>query len=144
MDGTFNQLGSPTVEIEVSGPLGNRTKFTAMVDTGFSGFLLLPILSAFPIGLILHSMMPITLADGSNQTKLTCLGGIHFDNAYVIGVIIIEWANTDVLVGMDFLRKFGKRLTVDPVNNHIEIVAASPPPNQLALLTTAAPTEPPK
>lgn len=80
-----------------------------MVDTGFTSFLLLPILSAFPIGLVLHSTMPITLADGSTQVKLTCLGCIHCDGQDQIGVVIIEWQNTDVLVGMEFLKKFGKQ-----------------------------------
>ncbi len=126
MDGTFSASGSPVVEIEVSGPLKNLNpaKFTAIVDTGFSGFLLLPILSAFPIGLVLHSMMSVVLADGTTQTKLTCLGGIHFDGKYEIGVVIVEWQNTDVLVGMEFLAKFGKQLVVDPVNRTVKLVAA--------------------
>ena len=80
-----------------------------MMDTGFSGFLLLPILSAFPVGLLLRGTMDITLADGSTQTKLTCLGGIHFDNKYELGLVVIEWQNTDVLVGMEFLSRFGKQ-----------------------------------
>ena len=99
-----------------------------MVDTGFSGFLLLPILNAFPIGLLLQGTMPITLADGTTQTKLTCLGSIHFDGADAIGIIIIEWQNTDVLVGMEFLRRFKKELRVDPTNGVVEIVDAPIPP----------------
>jgi len=99
-----------------------------MVDTGFSGFLLLPILNAFPIGLLLQGTMPITLADGSTQTKLTCLGFVHFDGAQEVGIIIIEWQNTDVLVGMEFLRRFRKQLLVDPTNGLVEIVDAPAPP----------------
>jgi predicted aspartyl protease len=127
VNGTYSTSGNPTITIEVSGPLGNLFPFTAMVDTGFSGFLLLPILNAFPIGLLLQGTMPITLADGSNQTKLTCLGSIHFDGAAHVGIIIIEWQNTDVLVGMEFLRRFQKQLRVDPTNNLIEIVDAPVP-----------------
>jgi predicted aspartyl protease len=120
--GSFDNLGCPTIEIEVSGPVHPSKKFTAMVDTGFSGFLLLPILEAFPVGLILRGTMPIILADGSQQTKLTCLGELHFDGKSEVGLIIIEWENTQILVGMEFLRKFRKRLIVDPVDNKIEIV----------------------
>src|SRR5437764_884541 len=98
-----------------------------MVDTGFSGFLLIPILDAFPIGLLLRGTTPITLADGSTQTKLTCMGLIHFDGKDEVGIIIVEWQNTDVLVGMEFLRTFNKRLTVDPANGHVEIVEAPAP-----------------
>jgi predicted aspartyl protease len=128
VNGSYNASGNPTIAIEVSGPLGNLFPFAAMVDTGFSGFLLLPILNAFPIGLLLQGTMPITLADGSTQTKLTCLGSIHFDAAEEIGIIIIEWQNTDVLVGMEFLRRFKKQLRVDPTNGLVEIVDAPAPP----------------
>jgi predicted aspartyl protease len=127
VNGTYNSSGNPTIALEVSGPIGTRFPFTAMVDTGFSGFLLLPILNAFPIGLLLQGTMPITLADGSTQTKLTCLGTIHFDGADQVGIIIIEWQNTDVLVGMEFLRRFKKNLLVDPTNDLVQIVDAPTP-----------------
>lgn len=130
--GSFNKSGSPVIEIEISGPLTSPTKFTAMVDTGFSRFLLLPLLDAFPVGLILRGTMPITLADGSSQTKLTCLGMMHFDGQEQLGLVVIEWQSTDVLVGMDFLRKFKKQLTVDPINGKVELtdaLLASPPPD---------------
>jgi predicted aspartyl protease len=134
VNGTYNASGNPTIEIEVSGPLDTRFPFTAMVDTGFSGFLLLPILNAFPIGLLLQGTMPITLADGTTQTKLTCLGSIHFDGAEEIGIIIIEWQNTDVLVGMEFLRRFRKQLRLDPINGIVEIVDAPAPPPAPAVI----------
>ena len=110
-----------------------------MVDTGFSGFLLLPILNAFPIGLLLQGTMPITLADGSTQTKLTCLGSIHFDGAEQVGIIIIEWQNTDVLVGMEFLKMFKKELRIDPTNNVVEIVD-SPAVATIAISASADPS----
>lgn len=127
MTGSFDSAGCPTIDIEISGPLGHRHAFTAMMDTGFSGFLLLPILSAFPVGLLLQGTMPITLADGSTQTKLTCLGQIHFDGKEDVGVIIIENQNTQVLVGMEFLRIFNLRLIVEPNGGVVEIVAGTPP-----------------
>jgi clan AA aspartic protease len=132
--GSFNDSGSPTVEIEVSGPLTNPTKFTALVDTGFSGFLLLPLLEAFPVGLILRGTMGVTLADGSNQTKLTCLGMVHFGGRKELGLVVIEWQSTDVLVGMDFLRKFHLQMIVDPINGKVELKDTIP---------LAPPTPPP-
>lgn len=98
-----------------------------MVDTGFSGFLLLPILEAFPVGLILRGTMPIILADGSQQTKLTCLGKVTFDGKDEIGLVIIEWENTQILAGMEFLRKFGKQITINTVSSTVEIIDAPPP-----------------
>ncbi len=72
-------------------------------------------------------MMPIVLADGSTQTKLTCLGEIHFDGETRSGVIVIEFENTDVLVGMEFLRVFGKQLILDPANQTVRIIDAAVP-----------------
>lgn len=125
--GSFNNVGSPTVEIEVSGPVTQPTKFTAIVDTGFSGFLLLPLLEAFPVGLILHTTMNVTLADGKTQTKLACLGRVFFDGQDEIGVVIIEWSSSDILVGMEFLQKFKKQLVIDPVNRKVELLDVIPP-----------------
>lgn len=132
MIGSFDSNGCPTIEIEVSGPVHPAKKVVAMVDTGFSGFLLLPILEAFPVGLILRGTMPIILADGSQQTKLTCLGQVTLDGKTEIGLVIIEWENTQILAGMEFLRKFRKQLIVDPVSKRVEITdssTAAPPPS---------------
>jgi predicted aspartyl protease len=145
--GSFNSSGSPVIEISVSGPVTNPTQFIAMVDTGFTGFLMLPLLQAFPVGLILNGTMPITLADGSTQTKLTCLGELHFDGESQIGLIIIEPNSTDILVGMDFLRKFERELLVDPINNLVRLTktvpivgAASAP--AISTVVTASPPPP--
>lgn len=145
--GSFNS-GCPVVQIAVSGPLTSPTNFTAIVDTGFSGFLLLPILEAFPVGLILRGTTGITLADGSSQTKLTCLGLLHFDGETQVGLIIIENQTTDILVGMDFLMKFGLELTVDPINNVVKLSksvplpAPTPPPVPSPTIVIASPAPP--
>src|SRR5208337_177788 len=148
--GSFNNSGSPVIEIAVSGPVTNPTNLTAMVDTGFSGFLLLPILEAFPVGLILKGTIPITLADGSTQTKLTCLGEVHFDGESQVGLIIIEWQSTDILVGMDFLRKFQRMLVVDAPKGIVELTKSTPatvPPTTasqtIVPATPAPPVNPP-
>lgn len=106
--------GDPCIEIEVSNPLNWRSRLKCLIDTGFSGFLSIPILQAFPLGLLLFGTIPVTLADGSTQYKLTCLGQAHLDNQAEIGVIIIEPSSDQVLLGMDFLRKFRKKLLIDP------------------------------
>jgi len=49
---------------------------------------------------------------------------IHFDGQEQLGLVIIEWQSTDVLVGMDFLRKFKKQLAVDPINGKVELTDA--------------------
>jgi predicted aspartyl protease len=111
----FDPNGRPTLEIEVSNPLGWKRTVKALIDTGFDGFLSLPILEAFPIGLLLRGTMPVTLADGSTKQTLYCLGGIHFEGDYEVGVVLIETEGTP-LIGMSFLRQFKRELVVDPAS----------------------------
>ena len=46
--GYLDKNGHPTVKIKVHGIVsGAQQEFEAMIDTGFTGFLLMPIVSAF-------------------------------------------------------------------------------------------------
>jgi clan AA aspartic protease len=113
-EGSLNQLGCPTIDIEVSGPLEQfKRSFTALVDTGFSGFLSLPMVQAFPLGLILHGTTTVILADGTRQSKFTCLGDVTFGDQSEVGTIIIEPDADEALVGMEFLKKFKLALLTD-------------------------------
>ena len=113
--GKINQRGCPTVDVEVSGAVPTiKRPINALIDTGFSGFLLLPILEAFPVGLVLHGTTNVTLADGSSHSKLTCLGFVEFGGEKEGGVIIIEEKSTEALLGMEFLKKFKLSFVTDP------------------------------
>lgn len=116
----FDPNGRPTVEIEVSNPLGWKRVVTALIDTGFDGFLSLPMLEAFPFGLLLRGTMPVTLADGSVKQTLYCLGGIHFEGDHEVGVVLIDSDGTP-LVGMSFLRQFKRELVVDPASARLAL-----------------------
>ena len=114
MTASFPSSASPTIDIEVFGwQIERRQVVTAILDTGFTGFLLLPIAVAFPIGLVLHSLTEITLADGSTQNKLVCRGGIHFEGQSQPGIILVEDQGTEALVGIEFLKTFELLLTLD-------------------------------
>lgn len=115
----FDSNGRPTVEIEVANPLGSRKRVAALIDTGFDGFLSLPIAKAFPIGLMLRGTVSITLADGSRRMNLYCFGTLHFDGDSHDGVMILEWSSDNALIGMEFLRRFNRRLILDPANQTI-------------------------
>jgi predicted aspartyl protease len=125
--GSFDTSGCPTIKFKVSGITGKPTEFTALVDTGFSGFLSLPMLSAFPLGLVLSGTMNITLADGSTHVRLTCRGMVEIDGSKKIGLITLETGASDVLVGMEFIAKFNKQLVVCPKNSSIELIDAPAP-----------------
>lgn len=113
--GSLNQAGCPTISIEVTGAIpGSSKSIVALVDTGFTGFLSLPILEAFPIGLILHGTTSVILADGTRHSKFTCLGVVSYGGENKAGVVIIEPSSDEAIVGMDFLKKFRLTLLTDP------------------------------
>ncbi len=72
----------------------------------------MPLLKAFPLGLMLHGTTSVSLADGATHTKLTALGKITAGDKSEIGVIILEPSSSDLLLGMEFLSAFNKSLFV--------------------------------
>ena len=112
MVGFFPKNGSPAIRIKISGPLGDGLEFDAVIDTGFTGFLSIPLVKAFPLGLPLYGTTAITFADGSSQTRLTGAAKIILGGEYNIGTAILEWNSTDLLIGMGFLRLFKRALFV--------------------------------
>lgn len=123
----YFENGDPHIDVEVSNPLGWKSKLKCLIDTGFSGFLSIPILQAFPIGLILHTTSSVILADGSKSAKLTCLGAAHLEGEAKVGLILIEPASDVVLLGMEFLRKFNMQLVVDPIAGIVELITVTLP-----------------
>ena len=107
--------GHPYIEILVSPDGKKSAKQTALIDTGFSGFISIPIESAKLMGLKAHATALYTLANGktSNPVPLAhgyaCLEG----DPFVQGLFSIsEHAST--VVGMDFLIRCGKVLVIAP------------------------------
>ena len=126
--GFLDSSGDPHVEIEVIGVYGKPTKMTCLVDTGFSGFLTIPLLQAFPIGLVLRTTTSVTFANSETENRLTCLGIVRVDGRDETGLILVDSRGGEPILGMDFLRKFNFRLTVCPSTGSVEFVHVPPPP----------------
>lgn len=56
--------GNPKVEIEISGTTGSSKKISALLDTGHSGSLALPVLELIEIGAKLNSFGEVEYASG--------------------------------------------------------------------------------
>ncbi len=94
----------------------------AMLDTGFTGFLYLPLAQCLQSALILASTAPYTLADGNTSYALLALGTIVLEKSIsTTGLVAISMASTDALIGMEFLRKLGGRLEVDTKTETVKI-----------------------
>lgn len=105
---SLNSAGHPIIKIKVWG-LSDQfsAEFEALLDTGFTGFLSLPLTAALPLGLTLMSTATYTLADGTSTTSLLALGTVDYEGQQIFGPISLELnANCkDVLVGMEFIKQ---------------------------------------
>ncbi len=72
----------------------------------------MPMIQAFPLGLILEGTTSVFLADGSTTYNLVAGGKVTIDGTSKIGSVLLDTGSNEVLVGMDFLRQFKKSLYV--------------------------------
>ncbi|MGC1105011.1 MAG: hypothetical protein WA876_00595 [Candidatus Acidiferrales bacterium] len=111
--GQLDQNGHPYVDIVVSadGADGSGAPFQALIDTGFTGFVSLPIIAASTLKLQPHTTARYELANGKLcepvplARAFACVSGDRF----VAGVVSIS-EHARVLVGVEFLRNCGKSL----------------------------------
>ncbi len=96
-------------------------------------------IKAFPLGLMLHGTTTVILADGSKQSKFTCLGEIHYSGKSEVGVVIIEPNSDDAIVGMEFLKKFGLVLAVVTEIGAVALIPSEEIKPALPATTAAAP-----
>jgi len=120
MLGTFDN-DQPKIEIEVKGINGNPKKVVALIDSGFNGYLTLPYIEAFPLGLVLNGIQSNTLADGSASSHLVCIGQVCVDGKCVATTIDIQPANI-ILLGTKLLKELGKTFVLDCINGKVEII----------------------
>jgi len=86
----------------------------------------MPLMQAFPLGLILRGTTSLVLADGTTIVRLTALGQVEIQGQSEVGVIILDPGSTDVLVGIEFLESFKKTLVISPGKKTVELVDDSP------------------
>jgi len=76
--GTIDAYGDAIFEVGLIGSRGQLRGF-AVVDTGFSGAVCLPVKLAIQLGLELISEVTVEYADGSKKDELVFSGGIVWD-----------------------------------------------------------------
>jgi predicted aspartyl protease len=121
--GSFANSGSPTLKFSLYGAYPKlATEFEGIIDTGFTGFISMPLVQAFPLGVILFGTTSLTLADGSSQFRLTGWGNAQIDVQTKGGVIILEPNSNEILLGMEFVRAFNRALLVFPKTKTVVLI----------------------
>src|SRR5437016_2255370 len=88
---------APVFNIQISG-LGAPKPFEAIMDTCFSGFRSMPLVKAFPLGLVLQGITSIVLADGSKISRLTALGVVEIGGEQRHDIIVLEDHGDELLL----------------------------------------------
>ena len=116
---SFENQDIPKFGIVVGGQppdLFNKQNCKVGIDTGFSGFLSIPLSFANNVGLSIAGTMPVELADGKSQPFSYCSGMVEISDKSAMGIILIS-PSDDILIGMEFLKNLALKLIVNPVSN---------------------------
>ena len=114
--------GTPVIELKVR---GSREEITVegILDTGFNGFVCLPIFLAVPLGLELTDSMTSELADGTTvEDDLVFTGQAEWDGV-MRDVHIMLTRSEDTLIGTAFLT--GYRVELDYPTSTVRIEKTS-------------------
>jgi clan AA aspartic protease len=102
--------GTPVIELKVRGSQQEMT-VEGILDTGFTGFLCLPIFLAVPLGLALTDTITSELADGTTiDDELVFAGQAEWDGD-MLDIAITLTRSEDTLIGTAFLT--GYRVVLD-------------------------------
>ncbi|MBX3656070.1 MAG: hypothetical protein KF686_17940 [Ramlibacter sp.] len=103
----------PCIRMQVSGTQGSPEEISAVIDTGFNGFLMMSARQADIHQFEAGPSTAATLADGSRIALQTALARIGFAGRTHQGVVTLAPAHVSInLVGIDFLRRFNLALVM--------------------------------
>jgi len=106
--GYVDELRQPRTKLTVK---GNRKTIVVepVIDTGFDGYLSLPVSIAIPLGLELKGQVPVEFADGSMKNELTFQGMVFWqEHECPIDIFLTE--SKEALVGSGLMQ--GQELTI--------------------------------
>ena len=110
IEGIIREAGTPILTIKIIGKGGEDITTEGILDTGFDGFLCLPIPIAVSLGLELIDVTQTELADGTVvENELVFAGQVEWDGN-VMDVDILLTRSEDVLIGTAFLEGYQVRL----------------------------------
>ena len=109
MRGSVNARLEAKLRLTIIGPTGNRQDVDVVIDTGFTGALVLPAATVTALGLVRRSGGTATLADGSSCNYDNYGAEVEWDGA--TRGVVVSAVGREALAGMVLLA--GHKLTVD-------------------------------
>jgi len=111
--GAFDQDGAPTVRFRVSAPGGKTLEYVGIVDTGFTGFVALPLAEMVPLRLVTQpAAASVRLGNGTITYNLIANGTVVLLDQQRPATILLDDTSAEALVGMALLRAFDLALIV--------------------------------
>ncbi len=104
------------LEIEIQG-LYKSIPYGGIIDTGFSGGLVIPLITAVDIGLTKVGASTVTLADGSIKVVPTFLSNVKIGSKVHDATTLIM--GNEVLIGMELIHDY--RLCMSPITGEVII-----------------------
>jgi clan AA aspartic protease len=118
MNGIVDQNCEARLRLVVSNESKQRQVIDAVIDTGFTGFLTLPLTVINSLNLRLYSREEGTLGDGNTCIFDVYSGLVIWDGEY--RYIDVNAAETEPLVGMSLL--YGYRMQLDAIESGIVVI----------------------
>ena len=141
MEGNLYGNASPRIAVELYGMSGRSRPpvlFDAIVDTGFTGGVSIPVSKSFPLGLILHGIATFTLADNSEESAFLCLGTARMEDEEKLMIFSLTKGN-DILVGTEFLASFNAKFELDYKMKKFTLIPQKPTAQEKVEPITADP-----
>ena len=107
--------GNPQFEVEIESEAASSRcgSYTAILDTGFNGYLCVPLVVAVDLGMTRESTVDLTLADGKTAEFYTAECMVSIRDKETEGIAYFNEDCVDILLGTEFLRKCRLKLVVD-------------------------------
>lgn len=112
INGTINADREAIIRLRVVGISGQTYSFDAVIDTGFTGYLTLPLAVIIAMGFAFAGYQNVELANGSIELVEVYNGDVDWDGQQRF--VEIDAAETDPLVGMSLL--YGYKLTLEALD----------------------------
>jgi len=112
--GHFDDDGNPCILCHIRGIKHSHPglEYVGIIDTGFSGFIKLPMDVGIRLSLPLEGIQFGTLADESQIKMLTASADVTVGEETKTGTALLSWTSGPILVGMKFLRMFERALFI--------------------------------